>query len=94
MATFTIVNEGYKEVFIVFKKPINIPFEFEIELDGNSNRMTKLRNKLEVRILYKSRKPITFSVVLEVENNFGKKYELKLHGTTSKSHLLNCDSNN
>ena len=42
-------------------------------------------------MLFKSKKPISFSTLLEIENNFGKKYEIKLNGTSSKSALLKCD---
>lgn len=62
-----------------------------MEFSNNDNRLTKLKNKTEVKLFYKSKKPISFGVVLEIENNFGQKYEVKLNGTASISPLLKCD---
>ena len=73
------------------KKPTNIAFELNCELEKNINCLTKLTNAINVNLLYKSKKPISFSTILEIENNFGQKYEVKINGTTSKSPLLKCD---
>jgi hypothetical protein len=90
-ASCLISNLGYREVFVALRKPANISFDLEAELEGGSNRLTKLSNTLEVTLFFRSKNPVSFSVVLVVESNFGDKYEVKLNGTASRSPLLNCE---
>jgi hypothetical protein len=46
---------------------------------------------MEVAVLFKSKKTVSFGVALDIEDNFGKKYQVKLFGTSSNSPLLNCE---
>ena len=78
---------------MAIKKPTNISFDLEVEMEDNNNKLTRLNNNLEVKIHFKSKKAVSFSVILIVEDNFGKKYEIKLYGTSSRSPLLRCDRN-
>lgn len=76
---------------VALKKPVNIAFDFDIKIENQTNRLTKLNNQMEVSLIYKSKKPVSFAVNLDIEDNFGKKYQIKLFGTSSNSPLLNCE---
>jgi hypothetical protein len=75
---------------VAIKKPVNIAFEFDIKIENQTNRLTKLNNLMDVSLVYKSKKPVSFTVNLDIEDNFGKKYQIKLYGTASNSPLWNC----
>lgn len=46
---------------------------------------------MDVSVYYKSKKSVSFSVVLEVCSNFGKKYQVQLNGLTTDSPMFNCE---
>jgi len=94
---FRIENKGYKEIHFKLKKPSNIAFDLDVvpkfssSINNNfpnENKLTKLNNEAEVRVSFKSKLPLNFQNTIEIEDNFGNKYEVRIFGLATNCPLL------
>ena len=88
-ATFRIINEGYQNVELTYRQPKD-PGQVPISVRfPEGQALGSTRQRIPVEVSFTSKKPISFTSLLEFMDSEGNRFSLPVAGTSDNS-LLTC----